>query len=102
MNNHERNQAQLEILAHVRDWQNSELSQIEYCQEQGISFSKFNYWVRKSRPDSAPSHGFVPINLKASPAGFSASPLKELVTADGSRLSFYSPVEPEFTKRILY
>lgn len=98
-----RNQAlQSEMLGHVKEWQYSGLSQIGYCQEQGISFSKFNYWVRKSRPEVAPGQGFVPIQLDKTPAAVSASPIMELVMANGSRLRFYSPVDPEFIKRLLY
>lgn len=98
-----RNQAlQSEMLGHIKDWQYSGLSQIAYCQEQGISFSKFNYWVRKSRPERALGQGFVPIQLEKAPASVSVSPIMELVSTNGSRLSFYSPVDPEFIKRLLY
>lgn len=93
---------QSEMLGHIREWQYSGLSQIGYCQEQGISFSKFNYWVRKSRPDSSPAEGFVLIKLVKSPVVTSLSPLMELVTTGGNRLKFYSPVDPEFIKSILY
>lgn len=93
---------QMEMLGHVKEWQYSGLSQISYCQEQGISFSKFNYWVRKSRPNSSPAKGFVPINLEESATAVSLSPLMELVTTAGNRLKFYSPMDPEFIKSILY
>jgi len=93
---------QSEMLGHVKEWQHSGLSQIGYCQEQGIRFSKFNYWVRKSRPDSIDAAGFVPIKLERKPAGVPASPLMELVTTGGNRLKFYSPMDPEFIKSILF
>ena len=97
-----RNQAlESEMLVHVKEWQLSGLSQIGYCQEQGISFSKFNYWVRKSRLDSGSRPGFVAIQLDKTPVAASAKPIMELVTSTGSRLSFYSPVDPEFIKRLL-
>lgn len=89
------------MLGHVKEWQYSGLSQISYCQEQGISFSKFNYWVRKSRPASVSGPGFVPIQLERTPVAVSASPIMELVSTTGTRLSFYSPVDPEFIKRLL-
>jgi hypothetical protein len=92
---------QLEMLGHVNDWQHSGLSQIAYSQEQGISFSKFNYWVRKSRPSAAPVQGFVSIKLDKNPASISAHPVMELVSPGGSRLTFYSHVDPEFIKRLL-
>lgn len=93
---------QSEMLGHVKQWQYSGLSQIGYCQEQGISFSKFNYWVRKTRPNSLPAQGFVPIKLEKSPSAVSISPIMELVTTSGNRLNFYGPVDPEFIKNLLY
>lgn len=93
---------QSEMLGHVKEWQYSGLSQIGYCQEQGISFSKFSYWVRKSRPNSSPAEGFVPIKLEKPTSAVSLSPLMELVTTGGNRLKFYHSMDPEFIKSILY
>jgi len=92
---------QLEMLGHVKDWQQSGLSQIRYCQQHGISLCKFNYWARKIRPSIEPTQGFVSIKLDEHKVEHSAHPLMELVTPGGSRLTFYSHVDPEFIKRLL-
>lgn len=90
---------QLLMLRHVKEWQHSGLSQIGYCQEQGISFSKFNYWVRKARPSAASPSGFVSIQVENS-AQRSGQPLMELISPGGIRLNFYGAVDPEFIKRL--
>lgn len=92
---------QLEMLRHVKDWQHSGLSQMGYCQQQGLSFSKFNYWVRKARSRVEPAAGFVSIKLDGHPAQRSGNPVMELISPGGSRLNFYSAVDPEFIKRLL-
>ncbi len=92
---------QLSMLRHVKDWQHSGLSQIAYCQEQGISFSKFNYWVRKARPVEEPAGGFVSIKVDGHGTARSAHPVMELISPGGSRLNFYGAVDPEFIKRLL-
>jgi len=92
---------QLLMLRHVKEWQQSGMSQIAYCQEQGISFSKFNYWVRKARPSAEPTGGFVSIKVEQHPIQRSAQPLMELISPGGSRLNFYEVVDPGFIKRLL-
>lgn len=91
---------QLSMLRHVKECQHSGLSQIGYCQEKGISFSKFNYWVRKSRPSDASPNGFVSIQVDNS-AQRSVQPLMELIGPGDSRMNFYGAVDPEFIKRLL-
>lgn len=92
---------QLLMVRHVKEWQLSGLSQIGYCQEQGISFSKFNYWVRKARPSGEPAGGFVSIKVDGHQVQRSSHPTMELISPSGSRLNFYSAVDPEFIKRLL-
>lgn len=91
---------QLLMLRHVKDWQHSGLSQIGYCQEQGISFSKFNYWVRKARPSTISPSGFVSIQVENSVLR-SAQPVMELISPGGIRLNFYGAIDPDFIKRLL-
>lgn len=86
---------------HVRDWQMSGLSQIAYCQQAGITFCKFNYWVRKLRPSSVSPGGFVAIKLEKQQQAASLPPIIELVLPNGTRLNFHHPVDPEYLKKIL-
>ena len=50
----------------VADWQASGLTQKAYCEEQGLRYTAFGYWVRKLRREAEPSPGkkptcFVPV-----------------------------------------
>ena len=50
----------------VADWQASGLTQKAYCEEQGLRYTAFGYWVRKLRRAAEPSTGkkptcFVPV-----------------------------------------
>ena len=51
---------------HLRDWQNSTLSQSAYCREHGLNYHRFTYWRRKLMPKDPPvkvgaGSGFVPV-----------------------------------------
>ena len=39
----------------VADWQDSGLTQKAYCEEQGLRYTAFGYWVRKLRRAAEPS-----------------------------------------------
>jgi len=86
---------------HVSDWEKSKLSQIEYCRQKGLVFSRFNYWVRRLHPRPEPLSGFVPIKLKKERTD-SSRPALEVVLPSGARINFYHPVDPAFVKSILF
>ncbi|WP_010257400.1 IS66 family insertion sequence element accessory protein TnpA [Myroides injenensis] len=56
------------MYSHVEDWKASGLTQVIYCEEQGLKLPTFSYWVQKyhkqSEQDTAGS--FISIN-KADP-----------------------------------
>ena len=86
----------------VESWKTSGLTQIAFCREHSIVFSRFNYWVRKLYPAPLPAGGFVKIKVKAEPLPVSNALVMELVLPGGARLNFYQPVDPEYLKRLLY
>jgi hypothetical protein len=49
------------MLALVKDYRESGMTQKEFCRESGMGITKLNYWISKSREASAPT-GFVPIS----------------------------------------
>jgi hypothetical protein len=53
------------MLKHIKSWQQSGITQVEYCQQHQITAKKFQYWLRKSRTECALQ--FVPIPLKPEP-----------------------------------
>lgn len=53
------------MLAFVESWRESDKTQIEFARENGLTVSKFRYWVQKSRnliDKDLPSSGFIRIS----------------------------------------
>lgn len=95
-----KNALQVQMHAHYRNWQASGKSQIAYCKSHGLSFAKFNYWVRKLRPGgqslSGETSGFI--SLEVAPGH---APVLEIMHSGGHRISFYRNVEAGFIKELL-
>lgn len=115
--------AQHQLQAQMRDayerFQESQLSQKAFCQAEGISKGKFNYWCRqfkqttivpllstekpnakvekKATPSQAAS-GFNPISLSITQT---PTPLMVLDVAGKGRLEFYAPVEASFLRALI-
>jgi len=53
------------MLNHIKSWQQSGITQVEYCRRHHITSKKFEYWLRKSRNECALQ--FVPVSLQAEP-----------------------------------
>jgi len=52
------------MLAFVESWRESDKTQIEFARENGLTVSRFRYWVYKSRElndSNLPSSGFIRI-----------------------------------------
>ena len=115
--------AQHPLQAQMREayerFKGSELSQKAFCQAEGISKGKFNYWCRqfkqtpiltpistektnakvekKETPSQAAS-GFTPLSL---PVTQTPMPLMVLDVAGKGRLEFYAPVEASFLRALI-
>ena len=115
--------AQNVLQAQMRDayerFQHSQLSQKAFCQAEGISKGKFNYWCRqfkqttalppaslektnakveKNATPSQAASGFTPISL---PITQTPTPLMVLDLAGKCRLEFYAPVEASFLRALI-
>ena len=57
-----------EMFGHIKDWKNSNLSQLDFCNENNISLGTFGYWrtqyLKNENPDSS-IKVFKPIKLVA-------------------------------------
>jgi len=51
------------MLQHINSWQQSGITQVEYCRRHRITLKKFEYWLRKSRNECALQ--FIPVSLQA-------------------------------------
>lgn len=95
-----KNYLHAQMFAHYRNWEASGESQIGYCKRQGLSFAKFNYWVRKLRTSrrapSVEASGFIAVEVATS-----NTPVFEISYKNGHRISFYRNVEAGFIKDLL-
>jgi len=53
------------MLKHIKSWQQSGITQVEYCSRHQITIKKFAYWLYKSRKTCALQ--FVPVAVQAEP-----------------------------------
>ncbi|MGH2568287.1 MAG: IS66 family insertion sequence element accessory protein TnpA, partial [Bacteroidota bacterium] len=97
-----------EWLSLIQNWQDSNLSQKEFCKDRGVALSAFQYWLGKVRRDATAverdghATGFVPVSIK----GTSSLPnvrsvLLEVVLPDGRRINFYEGVDVQFLRALL-
>ena len=96
-----KNTLHTEMYEHYCNWVSSGLSQIGYCNSSGLSFAKFNYWVRKLRREAEPAsvepNGFVAVEVNPC----CSTPLFEISHKNGHRISFYSTLAASFIKELL-
>jgi hypothetical protein len=51
------------MTAHIERWRNSGQTQKDYCRSEGLSLSKFHYWVKQNRISEAGISGdFIELN----------------------------------------
>lgn len=76
---------------HIDDWQDSGLSQVEYCRQHHLIAHRFTYWKHKFKPDFDQS--FIELKLPTIPypqTSPTASPLRVAVNR------FHVAVERDF------
>ncbi len=90
-----------EMFGHYQIWRQSGLSQIGFCTLHGITFQRFNYWVRKfhsgDSKGKAPSGGFLSVAIKEP----SSDCKVEIIRVDGTRIQFHGAVDAGFIKSLL-
>jgi hypothetical protein len=91
-----REQLRAEKAAMTAQWQQSGLTQKQYCEQNNIAYATFQYWLRRSRsnqPSPLPSF----IKLDAPPGCVYA----ELIVPNGKRLVFHQPVTAALLNALL-
>ncbi len=58
-----RDRKQQKMFSHIKKWEASGISKINYCIDNHISIHKFKYWAQKYYSKDKQSHAFVPIQL---------------------------------------
>ena len=93
-----------QMLHHVQSWKQQNVSRQLYCQQNGLSIGKFNYWIlklRKEQRDSAVprTKGFTKI---PDPAAVSfVGPSFQVELPNGNRINFFQSLTTELYKIFL-
>jgi hypothetical protein len=89
-----------QMFASIASWQSSELSQKQWCQDQGITYHVFHYWYRKYRdehPESTENSSFVRLAVKPE-----ADASCEVIFTDGTKIIFREAVPAQYLKNLLF
>ena len=72
---------------HIEAWQNSNLSQIDYCRQKNLTPHRFTYWKKKLATANPSDLSFVPVPIApASLSPVSSRPRPLVVIADRYRI----------------
>ena len=94
--------AQQLMFSIIQVWKESGKTQLEFCKEKDIAYSKFHYWLKKYNAQGVPSKespAFMAVTVKKQPVVRSGT--LELVYPDGRRLIFHQDVDPSFVRALL-
>lgn len=100
---------QQQMFSMITCWQQSGLTQKDYCEQHSIRYHVFHYWYRKYRDTqlSDQQAGFVPLQIQPSAAAAadsrtpSAGAHTEIVLPDGRRILFHQPVSVDYLKVLI-
>jgi hypothetical protein len=79
-----------QMFASIASWQDSSLSQKEWCRQQDIAYHIFHYWYRiyrEEHPEPDKESSFVHLSVKPE-----ANASCEVVFTDGTKILFREPV----------
>ena len=88
------------MFASIASWQLSDLSQKQWCDQEGITYHIFHYWYRKYRnehPASAGNNSFVRLTVK--PEEKTGC---EVIFTDGTKIIFREAVAAQYLKNLLF
>lgn len=83
-----------QMFAKIKQWQQSGLSQKQYCLQNSIAYHIFHYWYKLYRNHQP--HSFIPISIQT----LSAVNI-ELHLPDGKRLLFHQAISVDFLKALI-
>lgn len=101
---------QQQMFSMIASWQQSGLTQKDYCEQHSIRYHVFHYWYKKYRDTQfvdAKEHSFIPLQVQpavGAAAGGSVTPAgvyAEMVLPDGRRLLFHQHVSADYLKALI-
>jgi len=84
----------------IRFWQESGLSQSEYCKRHGIRTSQWFYWRRRCR-DTETGLTLVPLNLPAMAGPINRVPAVRVITPNGFTIEVHADASLAFLPRLI-
>jgi hypothetical protein len=90
-----------DMFDHISQWQQSALSQKQYCRQNNMPYHMFHYWYKRYRDEHGSNHqssSFIPVNIQASTSSGAAI---EVLLVDGTRLLFHGHVSSDYLKAII-
>lgn len=97
-NNKQRTRQEMYSLLNL--WKASGISQQSFCKEHQISYSVFQYWLKKLRKEDCDQTAAF-MEVKISSAAASSAEL-EIVFPTGARVIFKTPPAPSFIRNLVY
>ncbi len=100
-------EAQQQMFSMIASWQQSGLTQKDYCEQHSIRYHVFHYWYKKYRDAqlSDKQACFIPLQLKptfaASIPTLPPTVHTEIVLTNGKRLLFHQPVSADYLKVLI-
>lgn len=86
----------------IERWQQSKLSQVQFCKQEGISYYRFQYWRKKFGQENnwhqPAADGFVKLKVK-DPMQTAAA--IEIHFPGGARLFFHQAVAADYIRKLL-
>ena len=87
-----------EMYSYIRSWQQSGLSQKQYCTGQQITYYLFHYWYRKYKEEqTSVPEGFIQL---PAPIVSSSLPFAEVAFPGGRRILLHQPVSVDYLKSL--
>jgi len=86
---------------HIEGWQESGLTQVEYCRQHNLIHPRFTYWKRRIvKPQETPV-SLVQVNMANFHTHMGSSPLR-LVTDNAYRIEIERGFDPVALQQLLY
>jgi hypothetical protein len=85
----------------IEEWQQSKLTQKEYCGQQSIKYHVFHYWYKRYRQEQSGTVGINSSFVKLQIAKPVAASVVEIHFPGGIRLFFHEPVSSNYLKALI-
>ena len=94
-----RDEVRQQMLTHIEQWKQSDLSQKLYCEQHNLTYHSFHYWYKVYK-NNQPANSATPfVQLQVQPQ--SMQPHVEILLPNGRRIIFHQPVSSDYLKCLI-